>query len=420
MKNDFEVVSLNESESMILNCIRRNNGLFTKAELAENLNVPWSTVSTSVTSLLKRNMVIVENNHNNKSYKGKLFINSSHKFYVGVSIGHSKIKIVIMDFAFDILKESDILKIDSQTGEQDNEIYCIMNKFCDKLSYMNFEKDNSQCYKWCCPTPNTIPEIREKMMQVTRAIIDLKKSNFYVDAIGIALPGHINFDSQKIVKSFEDKSDCFLNTTIASILSTSLINELADNSIKVYIDHNVKSSTIGEKEAMLMYRKEIDQENILNLYLGVGLSLGIIYNNRLCRGTANLAGEVGKCIDTKNDITLEKKLNKIIYKNSNKEWNDKCIDNFAENDEIDTFVDLLCVSLSNLVSILGITMIVCSGKFEKIFPCIELKMMNKFLDMKKAEINLIKSYYGEYSAAIGCAIEAYYNVHNLPIQWNVK
>lgn len=418
MSNSTESVILSENESIILNYIRRNNGNFSKAELAESLNFPWSTVSTTVSSLLQKKMIIVSKNENDKSYKGKLFINSNHKFYVGISLGHSKIKIAVLNFCLRVLEESDV-----QTEEHKDGIYRSINNFSACINNIKFEKDQSLFYKWCCPTPDTIPEIRETMIRLTKEIINLKVSGFNIDAIGIALPGHIDFDNQRIVRSFEEKSDGFLNTTLASIISVSLINELNDNNIKIYIDHNVKSSTIGEKEAIVTNRKAIDKGNVLNLYLGVGLSLGMVFSNSIYRGNNNMAGELGKCIFKMDNGTIfEKELNYLLYNNSEGKLadNDKAIDEFSENSNIDSFVDLLCVSLSNIVNILGIDTIIFSGKFERLFPHIELKLMNRFLKTKKTELNLIKSYYGEYSASIGCAIEAYYNAHNLPIQWNKK
>lgn len=387
--------NLTKSDFTLLNYIRRNNGKFTKSELSERMNLPWATVSTATTNLSKNKMINLNKNNNETYYKGKLAVNSQFKYYVGISIGHSKIKITIIDFSLKVLKEADI--------EKKDEIDSIYNlkKFSEELEEISFkkEKDDMDYCKWCCQTPDSVPEIRNKMIEIVKKIIRLKNKDFCIDSIGLALPGHIDFEQQKVIQSFESN---FFDTNIASILGTSLINDLNEKNIKIYIEHNVKASTIGEKEAMVTYRKEIDHENVINIYLGIGLSIGMIFSNTLYRGNNNIAGELGKClINTKGGKILEDKLNDILYNNSNyQRFNDQALIELYKRPELDSFVDLICLSISNIVDILGINTIIFSGKFERFFSFIELKMMNKFSDMGKSQIILIKSYYGAINEQI--------------------
>lgn len=109
------------------------------------------------------------------------------------------------------------------------------------------------------------------------------------------------------------------------------------------------------------------------------------------RGNHNLSGEYGKSVFVFNDTeTLEQRLTKTLENNNSTE-----------------FINSICTSLFNVVNILGIDKIVFSGKFDKIFPDIELEMINRFFIMGKPGLSLIQSTYGEFSASVGVAMSCY-------------
>lgn len=387
MNNSDENI-LSQNSITIIDYIRRNNGKLTKIELAEKLKMPWSTVSTTIAKL--KSLIKTESSNKNL-YRGKLLINSSFKYYVGISVGHSKLKLVILDFSFHIVKVQ-LLK---------SMIEMKYKEFLTNLLNMNFNNSFEEC-KWCCDTPKSVEEILIRLREITQAINKLKDEKFNIDSIGFAFPGHIDYDNQKIIHSFQDNDDGgFSNTNIYSLLSASLMNELEKNKIKCFVDHNVKCSTVAEKEAIVTYRQNYDDKNILNVYLGIGISVGMILNNELYRGNNNLAGEYGKSLFTPdNPETLEQRL-------------------LIKVDSPDSeFIDLICTSLFNIVNILGIDKIVFSGKFDNIFNKIEVEMINKFVTMGKTGLSLIQSTYGEFSAAAGAAISCYNQSYNVPFKWN--
>ena len=392
----------NENDGIIINYIRQNNGKYSKSELAEAMHFPWSTMSITINNLMKDNhkqLNIEKNENENKNkYGGKISINPCFQYYVGISVGHSQIKIVILDFSFSIVKVESFIN---------NEImYKKFGQFTDEVHKKGFKdfKDFKEC-KWCCETPNDTEKIRVKLIELTNSINELKDKNFNIVGIGFAFPEHIDDKSQKIIYSFHEKKDGgFQNINITSLLSTSLMNTLQANNIQCFIEHNVKCSTIAEKESIVTYKPSYNAKNIINVYMGRGLSMGLVLNDELYRGNQNKSGEYGKYRFIDSDICLEEKLNP---------------DNLSQSkEEKEKFVRLLCFSLCNIINVLGIDKIIFSGKFDEIFSIIELPMMNTFYSLNKSDVSLIQSTYGKFLAAVGAAMSCYYKLNNIDFSWN--
>ena len=68
-----------------------------------------------------------------------------------------------------------------------------------------------------------------------------------------------------------------------------------------------------EKEAIITYNPNYDDKKYIELYLGIGISIGMVLNNELYRGNHNLSGEYGKSVFVFNDTeTLEQRLTKTL------------------------------------------------------------------------------------------------------------
>ena len=83
--------------------------------------------------------------------------------------------------------------------------------------------------------------------------------NYNIKAVTFCFPGCIDFERQEIVSTAnlfpQNEEPIIHNANISLLISSSLKDKLEQKGIKIYVDHNVKTSTIAEKE-MLSLRAE--------------------------------------------------------------------------------------------------------------------------------------------------------------------
>lgn len=422
-KND----KMTKIENNLIFTLRRNNNC-TKSFLSSSLKTPWSTVSTAIKSLIDKQMVSIQfdsqkETQHSQQYGAPVILNDDYEFYVGVSVGSSCLKVVLLGFSFNILKKS-LLKSES------------FSLFCQKLEidegFILYHNNDDLC-KWCCETPKTIEEIRNKIRIITELICDLKSnSNYNITTITYTFSGKVDFQKQTIVESFAEKDkNGFRNTSLLSILSSTISRKLEENSIRCYIDHNVKSCTIAEKEALVKKKSIYNKPNMLFSYFSNGISLGMVFDDSLYRAETNIGGEWGQNYigylnsnNTYSEKPLEEIIRKDVFGLDNNDFSSKTAEELMTiiNDDQNNWnkkllVDLLGRSLYNVSNNLGIDNIVFSGKFDSIFESIEWELIQEFEKRKKTGITLIKSSYGEFSAAVGAAMSCYYIKYNIPFSW---
>ncbi len=411
-------IKFSELGKKLINAIRCNPKQ-SKTQLSDFLEVPWSSVSSTINALLTNKVInAIENNDSApKPSRISFVLNNDYEIYVGISLGNSHIKIVFLDFSFNYVKMEYL-----QSNSPDDSFV----SFCEKLKSLEFKNvDDDNCI-WCAENSNDIFELREKIIKTTSAINDLKTDAINITAICFTFPGYIDFNKQVIVSTLGKKNKLLRNSNIYMFLTPSLSDRLEKNNIQCFIDHNVKSSAIAEKEALKMKQSKINPENMLVLYQGRGTSSALILNNTLFRGDHNSAGELGDNIFTIKIVSEYKTKSFESFIENEVFTSEEILKNAAELADIlknngtkkDLLVDILTVCLYNIVNNLGINTILFSGKFSKIFPLIEMDLINKFQNMGKPGLTLMQSNYGEYSAAVGAAISCYYNVNGIPFKWD--
>lgn len=414
----------NNTELSLINEVRRRPNS-TKTEIASRLNLPWTTVSTTISRLKVdydiQPLNILENpaddNQKQKAaYRAPIVINKNFEHYVGISIGTSNISMVFLDFTYSIIKDC--------SPKDLSVLFKVLEKY-------NFNVDDPTICCWTTETPDTANKIYELLKELCEAICELKTAQVLnISAITLTFPGHIDYEEQKIISAANLCNGEIKQANISRLITSSTFKKLEDNRISVYIDHNVKSCTIAEQEYLCA--KSSNKKNMIVIYLGKGVGIGMILNNTLYRGNHNLAGQFGDIEIISGDIHSNSyhtsKLENIIYdiffnKNDHnfKKYCGKDLkDNILHNASIEKkqeLVNLLAFTLKNVISILGIEDIVFSGQLDYILGAIETDLSTKLEELNCNGIILHHSNYGEYSAAIGAAISCFHAKYEIPFEW---
>ena len=423
-----------EAELKLIHLFRRK-GELTRAEITKEIETPWSTVYVGIKKLMENSMLIdntdtdVNSEDSTRAYNVKTSINRNYEIYVGISVGNSQIKIVLLDFSFNIIPLVYLSK--SKYSKMQNAYL----SFIQELDSLNSVTCNNELCEWCIRTPDTTDSIRKVIHDITGSVNKLKNSYLNIVAIGFAFPGLINFEQQTIIHSFTKRHGTgFKETNIDNILSSTLAQELAQNNIKCFIDHNVKCATIAEKEYLCLQNESdtFNDSNLLVAYLGYGFSLGLLLNNSIYRGVNNSSGEYGKCIIEcpqsflqKNEneyMTIEKYLREYAFEDNTpfeSLTSDDLGKKFSEFSPTrqEEIIKTLSVFLCNISNAIGIEKMIFAGKFEKLFPQMDFQLTAEFARLKKPSIRLRNSKYGAYSAAVGSAMSCFYQLYHVPFEW---
>ena len=394
-------------------CVLRQRRDLSKSKIANYLQLPWSTVATAINAL--EGTYIHKNTQS--SYGADIKLNQNFEYYCGISVGSSNIKIVLCDFN---------LQIPPKEAFAENDAFL---NYCSVLSdKLGFDSDDSILCEWCKESPSKTEVIRTLIREITYEICNLK-SIMNIVAICYTFPGYIDYDRQIIVNSFSNKNSTgFLNLTIDALLGSVVINELKKQNIIFFIDHNIKSCTIAEKEHLQNSNSSYNDENLLVLYLGQGISLGMVFNNQLYRGNNNRASEFGKTfvyVNKNGQEPMYKPLEDAIREDvflSNSlsvSAKDLCYflrdSNHEENRKL--LINILTQAIYNITNILGINKIIFSGKMHLIFKEVEWELISNLEEKNLTNLSLIKSGYKEYSAAAGAAISCYYRKYSCDFNW---
>lgn len=415
-------IKINDLGKMIINEVRCNPNQ-TKTQLSDSLGVPWSSVSSTINTLADKNILDIKDTNNNcsvvtsKLSRAVITLNNYFEIYIGISLGNSHIKMVFMDFSFNLIKKEYL-----HTSFTNNNF----DLFCKTLKYLGFIDFNDEECVWCKNNPNDIFELRETIIKITSAINELKTDRFNITAICFTFPGLIDYDKQIIISTLGTNNESLRNSNIYMFLTSSVSDKLEKNNIQCFIDHNVKSSAIAEKESLEMRQNKNNPNNMLVLYLGRGISSALILNNALFRGDYNSAGELGDNLFTIEidgafkTQSFESLIKNEVFSCCNMSKSSLELANILQekSDKKRLLIKILAMCLYNVVNNLGINTILFSGKFSKIFPLIEVDLNNEFQKMGKLGLTLMQSNYGEYSAAVGAAMSCYYNIYKIPFKWN--
>lgn len=435
---------LSASEKTLLETIRRYNNS-NKSLLVEKSNLPWSTVSSSLTSLTKKGW-IESGNGNRETVR----IANNLVHFLGVSVGTGNIKIVLTN----ILCEP-ISKTDNPFENIHNNISNRFEKLAEfKDYYVNLDTINLM---WCFRTPSNFIVLSDLLSHICDIILE-ECTEIKIASICFVFPGVIDFVNQKIIVS-NYSNQSIEATNIRDILSINTLKKIDHRNIMLCIEHNVKASTMYEFSCFNKLNFS-SSNNFSAIYLGFGIGIGSVINGALVRGAENKAGQFGyirvpifsdnyiskfytdnvhnfKSDDyiissdsEQNNVkgygTLEKVLrNQVFYPaiKENKGLNDDNDNTLKEAYKSTPLDDLLAYinhkeiykyklafylgfAISDYIKICSIDTIVFCGKLAKLFEIIRMEL--KWTIMKfHCDVNMMSSKNGEFSAALGAAEIAY-------------
>ncbi len=396
-------IELTNIDFKLLSVLRKRKQ-FIKSEIATELKIPWSTAYKSILRLTREGLLTEEYEEN--KYRATIAINSHKQLYVGICVGSSNLKLVIIGLDFEIID----LTVLSQNER-------------DSLKEIFGSEDvrNNKC-RWCMVTPNTRRKVSEILIEICNVVENM---DYNIKAINFSFPGCIDFENQEIISTANlfPEEPIIHNADISLLITSSVKDNLENKGIKIYIDHNVKTSTIAEKEMLCMKEEKI--KDMIVLYLGKGIGIGMVLNNQLVRSDKNAAGQYGHILmnNPKNGKLkeLEDIIREDVFTGENMTSSGEKLREFiadsknVENKEL--LINIIKLSLSNLIKILGVRNIIFSGKFDEILLEIEQDLAFSLAGVGENALHIRHSNYGEYSGAVGAAIGAYYNYYNIDYIW---
>ncbi len=317
LKNSEEdSLSLLSRHNSILDTIRHSD-IFDVKSISQNTNISWPTVKASLDTLLEKK-VILANDDASKKY----IINKSFCYSLGIAIGATETKIVLIDLS--------LMPADVKEHPEINEfITAIENKI----------GESSESDYLCYPTKADYLGIYDFCTSVIDATLDFfnnhEKMNLF--SIGISLPGII--DKNTMEMAFCPNIPSLVGLTVTKLIRSETIVRLNTLKIPFYFCHDTVAATAFEKESL--YHPEFgntqykDKRNIAVFYLGFGLGSGYIIDNNLVFGASGAIGELGHVelgsFEIKYQNDAEQRDSKRYNLNDNE-------DNFEDNLDLNTNV----------------------------------------------------------------------------------
>lgn len=403
-----------------------------KKDMINTLSLSLPTLNRNITVLSGSNLLIYDD-----ILKGYT-LNNDFGYYVGIGIGSTQIKLVFLDF--------DFIPIDSFVLTSLKTKCNVFNDLIDNKKFV-LGKDSNQYGYFYIPTPKTelskLTNIVNYIFKQLEILNDcLKSDNNGILGIGISFSGAVDIKRQ-IIKDVPNISyikslnfDCIINQEHREYLN--------ENMIPIYIDHNAKTTAIAEK--YYLYKNNIvssQNKNIAILYMGFGISSGIIINSRLYRGNSNFSGEIGhipiphifqndetECCGCGSKDCLEFRIRKDVFQKNESDFKlattQELIDILNNNPErLELFIKYIGYAINYLTNILNIELIVFSGKLSSIYEGV-IEFNKYFMDnmymyglsYTRENCKFSFSRLGLLSSAIGAAIESAYP-DNEEIEWPV-
>jgi len=243
----------------------------------------------------------------------------------------------------------------------------------------------------------------KNFLSILKALIDplmerAKKDQAEVTAIGIGLPGTIDFKASKIITA----------NNVPILNNVKIIDKIREYlKIELPIKMDNDTNCFARAESLLGAGK--DSNNVYGIIIGTGIGGAWCYNKEIYIGARGGAGEAGEMlIDLDNKITLEEAYKKLTQNNPRALAQDA-----YEGDELAElrFEELgayLGLAFANIVNILDPEIIVIGGggtTSSELFMKTATKTMREHIHSHESKkIKIVKSKLGENAGAIGAAL----------------
>jgi len=361
-------------------------------------------------------------------------INLNFGTFVGISIGSSLCKVVLLHFDFSVYTEQEF---DCYKKEIINSL-----KKCDSTLSLPIEKYKNYVY---FNTPNDFAKLKQYLdcifdslaMFIDNGILDIL-------SIGISSTGTVDEKNNAIYQSHNLE---YLNgRKLNDLLFLDRINFFKNHGVSVHLVQNCNAAVIAEKFKLCEINNELrpKNNNIAALYLEYGMGAGFVINGKLYSGNG-YAGEIGhipapltllELLDLSNTNNLKNCTCGAKY----------CIDHIMRSYVFDSLPDFKSMDsesihiylkerpqqskylgkiigyITNLFSaVLNIDLVIFTGKLYKCIPdiykYIEETLDENTLTYNRTDCNIITSKIGTLAPAIGAAIYSYYKKCNIELDW---
>lgn len=377
--------------------------------LREQLGVSWPTAKSFITFLLGKktdnpNIDICDVPLIAPLKSGGFSILPTPGLFLGISIGSKNIRSVLVDYAFHPLTVEERCALD--------------------LGYPWNEADKGED-AITRDTPEPLSQLRECCERIIQPLLKRCGQGNCPPllGIGLALPGPIDYEKGRVVKSMSRVE--LENVGLTNLLGTSLLRECMERGIFLSLDNNAKASAVSEYEYLLTQPSAGPRpRDMAVIYVGTGLGAGMVVQGRLLRGARNLSGEIGHISPDMSDEQPECRCGRRGCIEARLEDEKRGgIASGAEDthskgpklkDERDVLRKYLSVVLNMISGVVSSDIVIFTGHdVRKTENLVELLNDDKseFLQPYVAESTQLR--YGRRSsatAAIGAAIEAYYSM----------
>ena len=383
-------------------------------------------------------------------------LNSTFASFLGISIGASICKVVIIDMTFEQFDDERIRKYLSSVRDK---LLDILPK--DKRNLLGKCKTNIDDPKKVTKyiyfdTPEKFSDLKNCIdCIITEAL--LAEYDFKIKGVGISTTGLVDQINNEIVTAsnlkYLEKQD------IDTLLYPECRDKLEEEKIKISLIQNTNASLLHE--IIKIYKSDstkINLKNVASLYLGVGLGVGLCLNGRLYYVANGYAGEIGhipalpfenELSDYKNikddktkgdefctcgrETCYDHKIRKYVFRISASDFKEKSTDEIKDmilsdsihgNERLKLLGKYLGGIISYLINTLNLDAIVLSGKLYKFKEDRELlDYINMALDdyciaASRKECDIIFSESGTLSPAQGAAIYSYYDHYGITPDWD--
>lgn len=260
----------------LIEAVRRSNS-GDKNLIAKTAGMSWQTINNFLSNYTGENKPIIENNN-------IYMVNPTYAVFLGIAVGARETKVTLVDCALNGITEEFSKKYE-------------LNKLFEELGNipaLTSKVKNS--YMICYETKNDLAYISHICNDVIRIAIDYFTNKCVLNllGIGITFPGIVNKDDLQI--KFCPNITCLNGVYVLRFLQEDILSEINRNSISLCIAHDTAAITVFEKENLyksLDKNEYKDMENVVCLYLGMGLGCGVIINSQLLSGKNNSFGEIG-------------------------------------------------------------------------------------------------------------------------------
>lgn len=219
-----------------------DNKIISRAKISRLVELNKATVSNLTDELIKEGYVVEKGYGKSKGGRRPVLlqVNKDVGSIIGIDLGVDYIHIILSNFVGEVIFEE---YANMKMGEDKEKLFCLLF--------------------------NLIEKAIKKAPQTPKGIL----------GIGIGVPGIVEKESGTVLLAPNLK---WQNVPLRSIVKQRF-------NLPVYIDNEANAGALGEK----WFGEWGKVTDLIYLSVGIGLGAGIIIDNKLFRGTAGFAGEVG-------------------------------------------------------------------------------------------------------------------------------